>query len=63
MANLSKFTQKSMEALDGAETLAVREKNAELQQVHLLAAIYALLAFGIGALIYKKKNHKFLYYV
>lgn len=31
--------------------------------VNLLAILYALLAFGIGALIYKKKNHKFLYYV
>ncbi len=30
---------------------------------HLLAFGYALLAFGIGALIYKKCNHKFLYYV
>ena len=32
-------------------------------EVNLLTVIYALLAFGIGALIYKKKNHKFLYYV
>ena len=32
-------------------------------QYHLLALGYALLAFGIGALIYKKYNHKFLYYV
>ncbi len=31
--------------------------------VNLLAIGYALLAFGIGALIYKKNNHKFLYYV
>lgn len=32
-------------------------------QYTLLAVGYALLAFGIGALIYKKCNHKFLYYV
>ena len=32
-------------------------------QYHLLALGYALVAFGIGALIYKKCNHKFLYYV
>ena len=31
--------------------------------MHLLAFGYAALAFGIGALIYKKCNHKFLYYV
>ena len=28
-----------------------------------LGAFYALFFFGIGALIYKKQNHKFLYYV
>jgi ABC-2 type transport system permease protein len=32
-------------------------------EVHALVVGYALLAFLIGALIYKKCNHKFLYYV
>jgi ABC-2 type transport system permease protein len=32
-------------------------------EMHVLALGYALIAFGIGALIYKKCNHKFLYYV
>ena len=32
-------------------------------QYNLLAIGYALAAFAIGALIYKKNNHKFLYYV
>ena len=32
-------------------------------ELNALAILYALLAFGIGALIYKKCNHKFLYYV
>ena len=32
-------------------------------QFSLLALGYALFAFVIGALIYKTKNHKFLYYV
>ena len=32
-------------------------------EMHILAIGYALIAFGIGALIYKKCNHKFLYYV
>lgn len=31
--------------------------------LHLLAVGYAVVAFGIGAWIYKKKNHSFLYYV
>ena len=31
--------------------------------MHLAAVGYALAAFGIGALIYKRYNHKFLYYV
>ena len=30
---------------------------------HLLAAAYALIAFGAGAFMYKKFNHEFLYYV
>jgi len=32
-------------------------------QFHLLAAAYALIALGIGAFMYKKYNHEFLYYV
>ena len=32
-------------------------------QFHLLAAAYALIAFGFGAWMYKKYNHEFLYYV
>ncbi len=31
--------------------------------VHVLGAAYALIALGIGALIYKKQNYKFLYYI
>ena len=31
--------------------------------LHLLAFGYAVIAFGIGALLYKKYNHRFLYYV
>lgn len=31
--------------------------------VHLLTAVYAIAAFGAGYMIYKKFNHKFLYYV
>lgn len=30
---------------------------------HLLCTLYALLVVGIGGFIYKKNNHKFLYYV
>jgi ABC-2 type transport system permease protein len=30
---------------------------------HLLAAFYALVMFGLGCLMYKKNNTKFLYYV
>lgn len=32
-------------------------------QFHLLAAAYALIAFAFGAIMYKKYNHEFLYYV
>lgn len=30
---------------------------------HLLAAAFALVAFGIGAYMYRRYNHEFLYYV
>lgn len=32
-------------------------------ELHALILFYTLLAVGVGALIYKKKNHAFLYYV
>ena len=32
-------------------------------QFHALGAAYALLAFGVGAWMYKRYNHEFLYYV
>lgn len=32
-------------------------------ELHLLAAGFSLVAFGIGAFMYKKYNHEFLYYV
>ena len=32
-------------------------------QFHVLAAAYALLAFGIGAYMYKRYNQEFVYYV
>lgn len=32
-------------------------------QFHLLMAVYALAAFAVGAFMYKKYNHEFLYYV
>ena len=43
--------------------LAVLEGTLPSLQYHALALGYALLAFGIGSVIYKVKNHKFLYYV
>lgn len=41
----------------------VLEGTIPTPQFHLIALGYALLVFGIGAWIYKKKNHSFLYYV
>ena len=32
-------------------------------QFHLMIAVYSLTAFGIGAWMYKRYNHEFLYYV
>ena len=43
--------------------VAVLEGRCPSPEHHILAIGYALVAFLIGALIYKTKNHKFLYYV
>ena len=43
--------------------LIVIDNSVPSIQYHLLALGYALIAFAIGALMYKKQNHKFLYYV
>lgn len=43
--------------------VVVIDGNLPSLSFHLLCAAYALLALGAGALIYKKYNHKFLYYV
>ncbi len=32
-------------------------------QFHILAMAYALIVFGVGAYMYRKYNHEFLYYV
>ena len=43
--------------------VVVLDGNLPSLAFHLLCAGYALLMLGVGALIYKKNNHKFLYYV
>lgn len=43
--------------------LVVLEGTTPSLQYHLLCAFYALLMVALGGLIYKKNNHKFLYYV
>lgn len=43
--------------------LVVLEGSIPSAQLHLLLLFYAALALLAGGLIYKKKNHKFLYYV
>ena len=43
--------------------IIVLDGNLPSLQYHLLCAFYALAIFGIGALIYKVCNRKFVYYV
>lgn len=43
--------------------LVVLEGTIPSAAFHLLLAAYAALALLLGGLIYKKKNHEFLYYV
>lgn len=39
------------------------EDTVPMLSFHLLAAAYAIIVLVIGAVIYKKKNYKFLYYI
>jgi len=41
----------------------VIEATIPTPQFHLLSAAYAVIVLGIGAFMYKKYNHEFLYYV
>lgn len=41
----------------------VLEETIPTLQFHLIAFAYAAIAFAVGAWIYKKNNHSFLYYV
>lgn len=43
--------------------VAVIDGNVPSLGFNGLCILYALIAIGLGALIYKKKNHQFLYYV
>lgn len=43
--------------------IIVIDGNIPSLQFHILCAFYAALAIGIGAWVYKKYNHKFLYYI
>ncbi len=42
---------------------AIIEHSVPSLQLHLLNAAYAVVVLIIGAIIYKKKNYKFLYYI
>ena len=43
--------------------VVVIDGNIPSLALHALCAFYALAALAFGAYIYKKNNHKFLYYV
>lgn len=43
--------------------MIILEKEIPQLFLHLLAIVYALIALIIGAIIYKRKNYKFLYYI
>ena len=43
--------------------IIVLEGNIPSVQYHLLCAVYAVIMAVIGGWVYKKYNHKFLYYM
>ena len=56
--NISKFTQKSMEAVQGCEKLAYEYGNQEIQQEHLLYSLLTIEDSLILKLIEKMEIHK-----
>ena len=56
-------TKSLQELTSTARMFSVLDGHLPSLAFHLLCAGYALLMLGVGALIYKKNNHKFLYYV
>lgn len=56
--NIQKFTQKSIEAVNGCEKLAVEYGNQELEQEHLLYALLTIDDSLILKLIEKMEINK-----
>ena len=56
--NISKFTQKSMQAVEGCEKLAYEYGNQEIEQEHLLYSLLTLEDSLILKLIEKMEIHK-----
>ena len=56
--NISKFTQKSMQAVERSEKLAYEYGNQEIEQEHLLYALLTLEDSLILKLIEKMEIHK-----
>ena len=56
--NISKFTQKSMEAIEGCEKLAYEYGNQEIEQEHLLYSLLSIEESLVLKLIEKMGIHK-----
>ncbi len=56
--NPEKFTEKSIEAINAASDIAKQRKNAEILQVHLLAALVAQEAGIVGSVLNKLGSDK-----
>ena len=61
--NVSKFTQKSMEAVNNCEKLAYEYGNQEIEQEHLLVSLLSLEDSLILKLIEKMEINKEKYFV
>ncbi len=56
--NPEKFTEKSIEAINAASDIAKQRKNAEILQIHLLAALVAQEAGIVGSVLNKLGSDK-----
>ena len=57
--NIQKFTQKSLEALQDAQNLAIENKNSQVEQEHLVLALLEQENSLIKELLKKIGNEEF----
>ncbi len=58
--NIQKFTQKSLEAIQNAQSIALENQNSQIEQEHLMLSLLEQEDSLIKELLKKDGNHKWL---